>query len=80
MLHTKFQKKSLVCISLVAESKGHFIKNEYFDYLQRGGLSIPTDITKGVLFHMCAVLEKIINDVSTEYDFLKIVNQKAILL
>jgi THAP domain/Transposase protein len=71
--------KCNICISLVTESKGNFTNNDYFNYLQRGGLSIPTDIVKNVLFHMCAIFEKIINDNSLESDFLKLHNQKTIL-
>lgn len=68
-----------MCISLVTESKGNFVQNEYFDYLQRGGLSVPTDIVKWVLFHFDEIFEKIINDSATENDFLNLSNQKAIL-
>ncbi|MGH9701693.1 MAG: hypothetical protein ACRD52_19840, partial [Candidatus Acidiferrales bacterium] len=68
-----------ICISLITESKGNFTNNEYFNNLQRGGLSIPTDIVKNVLFHMCAIIEKIINDNSLESDFLKLKDQKSIL-
>lgn len=71
--------KCNICISLITESKGAYTENEYFNYLQRGGLSVPTDIVKNVLFHMCAIFEKIINDTSIEYDFLRIYNQKDIL-
>jgi hypothetical protein len=71
--------KCNICISLVTESKGNLTNNEYFNYLQRGGLSIPTDMVKNVLFHMCAIFEKIINDISLESDFLKTIFQKTIL-
>ena len=64
---------------MVVESKGTVTENEYFNNLQRGGLSIPTDVVKSVMFHMCAIFEKIINEPTTEYDFLKTNNQKIIL-
>lgn len=68
-----------ICISFITEGKGKNTNNEYFNYLQRGGLSVPTDIVKAVLFHMCAIFEKIINDTSTEYEFLNTCHQKNIL-
>jgi hypothetical protein len=67
-----------ICISLVIGSKGNLVQNEYFDYLQRGGLCIPTDITKLVLFHISAVFEQIINDSAMEFEFLNISNQKSV--
>ena len=68
-----------ICASFLVESKGNPIDDEYFDCLQRGGLKVPTEMVKDILFHMCAIFEKIINDPATESDFLKMTNQKAIL-
>lgn len=82
MLPIKFQKKynnCNLCVSIAVESKGDLINDEYFDCLQRGGLKVPTDIVKDVLFHMCGIFEKIINDPTTENYFLKTTNQKPIL-
>lgn len=68
------------CTDLVVASKGTFIENQYFNYLQRGGLSIPTDRVCFVFVHMYSILESIINQNSLENLFLKTTNQKNILI
>lgn len=51
--------KSIICISLIVERKGHCPGTEYFCTLQRGGLSIPTDYVMIILFHMSAISQSI---------------------
>lgn len=68
-----------ICLSLVVEEKGSSVDSEYFDSLQRGGLSIPTIHVRIIFLHMCAIFEVILNDSSLESNFLRAVDQKYIL-
>lgn len=67
------------CKSFLVEDKGSCIENEYFDNLQRGGLSIPTNYVEIIFFHMFSIFDSIINNSSLEVEFLRSTNQKCIL-
>lgn len=69
-----------ICISLVCHGKGEKADNEYFDHLQRGGLSIPTDNMQYLFFHMCSIFEAIINNNKYESRFKTSQKQKHILM
>lgn len=67
------------CISLIRAEKGTKINNEYFDNLQREGLSIATESVNFIFVHMCSILEYILNDHLVLSKFLQSQNQKTIL-
>lgn len=67
------------CIDIIVQAKGSFVEDEYFDFLQRGGLSIPTVEVKVLLFHMCAILQEILQQSSLSSLFFNGSNQKSLL-
>lgn len=70
--------KCKYCIKLILEDKGqNVIDNDYFNYLQRGGLVIPSDQTRFILYHMSAIFHYICD--YKKINFMKSVNQKGIL-
>lgn len=67
------------CISLLTERKGSKTGNEYFDYLQRDGLSVANDRVTYVFVHMVSIMQYIMNNKECEVKFLKCYKQKDIL-
>lgn len=66
-VHSVMKKiKCNICETLILDGKGQDIGDDYFDYLQRGGLCIPTQSVQFICFHLCALFETIINDPSTK--------------
>lgn len=53
--------------------------DQYFDTLQRNGLSIATELVMSILVHMCSILEFIINDDTCLNKFLHNKKQKTLL-
>lgn len=69
-----------LCKSFVRKAKGEFLpNNEYFNELQRGGLSIPQENLEYIFQNMCSIFETIINS-SKCSTFLTSENQKDILV
>ena len=61
------------------EDKGKTVDDVYFDHLQRGGLSVPTEEVIAPFIHMYAIMEAIIYDGILESRFLQSENHKHIL-
>lgn len=68
-----------LCKDAILDAKGSLVGDEYFDFLQRGGLSVPTGQVKALLFHMCAILQQILRVPSLSSMFFKVKNQKGLL-
>jgi hypothetical protein len=68
------------CKDLIRESKGDDISDTYFDSLQRGGLSLPTESVISIFFHMHAIFDFIINDSMLENKFLHSPDQTKIIM
>ena len=68
-----------VCKSLIVLEKGTQIDDTYFDHLQRGGLSVPTDEVCEFFYHMSAIFQDILSNDSVKLQFFKQNNQKDIL-
>lgn len=68
------------CIGFFVESKGKEVGDEYFDYLQRGGLIQPTVTLMTVLKHFLKVFAGILK--SNEYTkiFFSAIDQKHVLI
>jgi hypothetical protein len=69
-----------LCISAIRDSKGDNIDNQYFDSLERGGLSITTNEVICVMFNLYAIFYYIVNNSNLEASFLKLSNQKQLLI
>lgn len=69
-----------MCIALVTEIKGSEVNDTYFDHLQRGGLSVPTDIIMCVYFHISCIFQHIIDTPQLLEMFLKLENQRNLLI
>lgn len=67
------------CCALIKLSKGEFSENHYFNSLQRGGLSLPSDNVCFIFTHMYAILCDVSNKITLEKLFLQIRNQKDVL-
>lgn len=68
-----------LCLEIFISSKGDKIDVSYFDLLQRGGLTVPSDYVLSSFYHMCAIFQYILNS-NLEEIFLKCSNQKAVLV
>lgn len=51
---------------------------QYFDMLQRSGLSVATDYVNFMFFHKYSLLEFIVTDEDLESQFSKTSNQKSV--
>jgi hypothetical protein len=69
----------MACKSTLVVEKGEIVGDCYFDYLQRGGLSVSTPELKFLLFHMNAILNVILKTSSLKMKFLVATNQKLLL-
>ncbi|KAG4076498.1 hypothetical protein HA402_014462 [Bradysia odoriphaga] len=49
-----------LCHNLILKAKGEYTNVEYFDFLQGGGLVVPTENCHIILLHMNAILEEIV--------------------
>lgn len=58
-----------LCRNLIVKSKGDFSGTDYFDYLQRGGLIVPTENCVTILLHMSALFEAIKTDIEKRKKF-----------
>lgn len=67
------------CINMIVESKGECVGSDYFDFLQRGGLTVSSDCVNVIFTHMYAIFEFIMNHPEDENKFLKISKQKPLL-
>jgi len=67
------------CISLITVAKGQKTSNEYFDNLQRNGLSIATDRVGYIFFHMTSILQFIMQNKDIDKLFIQSNQQKKIL-
>lgn len=67
------------CKQLVVKSIGEKVNNEYFDYLQRGGLCVAQAEVKYIYYHLCAIFEYIINAKEILTNFLFRQNHKYLL-
>ncbi|VEN43153.1 unnamed protein product [Callosobruchus maculatus] len=67
------------CKQIVIKSKGESVEDDYFDYMQRGGLCIATDQIEFIYYHLCAIFEYIVNEPETLSKFLKKQNHKYLL-
>ncbi|CAH1112316.1 unnamed protein product [Psylliodes chrysocephalus] len=67
------------CKQLVVKSIGEKVNDEYFDYLQRGGLCVAQDEVKYIYYHLCAIFEYIINAKEILTNFLFRQNHKYLL-
>nr|CAI5862419.1 unnamed protein product [Callosobruchus analis] len=54
------------CSELLVKSKGIMLELDYFNYLQRGGLSIATDGIGYIYHHVCAIFTYITNNESIQ--------------
>lgn len=71
--------KCIHCISTVKESKGDCIGDSYFDYLQRGGLLLPTNSVKFICFHLYALFNFIINNANLKTRLFKLDDPRRML-
>lgn len=69
-----------MCRQLLRKSKGAETDDIYFDHLQRGGLSVPTDAICEIFFHMSAVLQDIIQDTNSKKRFFEETKNKNVLI
>lgn len=69
-----------LCMSFIRKSKGTYTEDEYFNFLQRGGLSVPQEILQFLFVHMCSIFENIVNHSKYSAMFLTSENQKVILI
>lgn len=72
--------KCTLCKQVVVKEKGAAINDPYFDYLQRGGLSVPEDQIMYILYHMISLFQYIVRDSVYKTLFLKKVNNKQVLI
>lgn len=83
MLHMLFAKKLKcdLCKTFIRKGKGSSIPdNQYFNNLQRGGLSEAQENVDYLFVHMCSIFETIINHSEYSNKFLASENQKDILV
>lgn len=70
-----------LCKTFIRKGKGSTIPgNQYFNNLQRGGLSEAQENVDYLFVHMCSIFETIINHSEYSYKFLASENQKDILV
>lgn len=69
----------LDCKSLIVEEKGGTTKEEYFNNLQRGGLSKSTPAVGFLLFHMQAIFQEILRNVELKKTFFSTKIHKGLL-
>lgn len=76
-----FQKKvkCLSCRSLVIKSKGDIVDDDYFNFLQRGGLCIATDEVGYIYYHISAIFNYIQINKDVEQLFFSKSNHKNVL-
>ncbi|CAH1978417.1 unnamed protein product [Acanthoscelides obtectus] len=67
------------CISLVRIDKGKLTGNDYFDYLQRNGLSIPSERVSYIFYHMASIMQFIMGNKDCEVKFIGCRQQKLLL-
>lgn len=67
------------CISFITKTKGTNIENEYYDHLQRNGLSAAKERLCYIFIHMLSIMEYRINDELLKNNFLKVGKQNKIL-
>lgn len=67
------------CKVLIIKEKGAYTEDDYFDFLQRGGLSVPTDEVSILLYHMGAILQAVQSDKNYSLLFFSQKNQKGLL-
>nr|CAI5860095.1 unnamed protein product [Callosobruchus analis] len=67
------------CSELLIKSKGIMLELDYFNYLQRGGLSIATDEIGYIYHHVCAIFTYITNNESIQNMFFNQSNHQNIL-
>ena len=60
----EIKQKNCQCKELVSAGKGGFTGNEYFDFFQRGGLVLPSELSRKLAFRLTAIFEQIKNDKS----------------
>lgn len=66
------------CKTILRENKGCAINDEYFDYLQQGGLSVPIDIVLNICKHVIVLMSCLVSE-KYEMKFLQQISQKAVL-
>lgn len=64
---------------MLIKNKSGNTNSEYFNNLQRSGLKVPTHFVKSIIYHMCAIFEKNINNSIIECAYLQTSSQKTIL-
>lgn len=69
-----------LCHDLIIQTKGEETGAEYFDFLQRGGLVVPTENCLYMLWHMNAILDEILRTDNIKKKFHVRENQHGILL
>lgn len=68
------------CRNLILKEKGMSTKYTYFNFLQKGGLSVASDEVGYILFHMSAIFQEILRQKDLKCKYLLSKNQKAILI
>lgn len=72
--------KCTLCKEVVVKAKGSEISDPYFDYLQRGGLSVPEDQIINILFHMISIFQYISREIGLKAQFLRHTNNRSLLI
>lgn len=72
--------KNIKCALCSEASQQLVSKDEYFNELNRGGITVPTNTIIEVGRHMFCVFNKIISQKDLEDEFLKVGDQKSILI
>lgn len=67
------------CTLQIINNESHTIENDYFEFLQKGGLVQPSAQIQYILYHMNAILNEITQNVDFKALFLRISNQKESL-
>lgn len=81
--HTIHKAKHISCSeckALVVKNVGSNINDDYFSFLQRGGLCIATNEINYIYYHMCAIFDFIINSSEWESKFLLTQNHQNLLV